>query len=105
MRIPHHHRDRFPSSELLHGVDVAAGLHESRRKGMAQIMKAKACHVRFSHGGIKGTQEIPRISPVPGPVGEDILCLERSDLRPGFQHLKRLRIHGQRVSAAVFLLQ
>ncbi len=29
MCIAHHHRDRFPSSELLHGVDVAAGLHES----------------------------------------------------------------------------
>ena len=29
MGIAHHHRDRFPSSELLHGVDVRARLHES----------------------------------------------------------------------------
>jgi hypothetical protein len=47
MGVPHHHRDRFPSPELLHCVDVRARLHKSSGKGMAQIMKPKAFHVCF----------------------------------------------------------
>jgi hypothetical protein len=50
MGISHYHRDRFPPSKLLHGIDVRARLHESRGKGMAQIMKPKAFHVCFLHG-------------------------------------------------------
>jgi hypothetical protein len=42
MRIAHDHRDCLPSSKLLHGVDVHAGLHKSSREGMAQIMEPKA---------------------------------------------------------------
>jgi hypothetical protein len=49
MRIPHHHRDRLSSSELLHGLDVRARLHESNGNGMAQIMKPKAFHICFFH--------------------------------------------------------
>ena len=33
VRISHHHRNRFPSTEILHGVDVRARSHESRIKG------------------------------------------------------------------------
>ena len=64
MGIPHHHRDRFPSSELLHGVDIRVGLHKSSGKGMAQIMKPKTFHVCFLHDWIEGAQEVPRIHPV-----------------------------------------
>ena len=105
MCIPHHHRDRLPSAELLHRVDVRARLHESRGKGMAQIMKPKAVNVCVLHGGIEHAHEVPRIPPVSGPVGEDILRGARSDFRPGFQHVERLRIHGQRVASAILLFQ
>jgi hypothetical protein len=49
MCIPHRHRDRLPSFELLHGVDVRARLHDSSSKGMAQIIKPKAFHVCLIH--------------------------------------------------------
>ena len=72
---------------------------------MAQIMKPKAFHVCFLHDWIEDAQEVPRIHPVSGPVVEDIIRLERSDFRPGFQHVERLRIHWKRVSASVLLFQ
>ena len=59
MGVPHHHRDRFPSPELLHGIDVRARLHQSCGKGMAQIMKPKPFHICFLHDGIEHAQEIP----------------------------------------------
>jgi CheY-like chemotaxis protein len=52
MCIPHHHRDRFASSELLHSVDARAGLYQSCDKGMAQVMKPKPFHICFLHDGI-----------------------------------------------------
>jgi len=105
MRISHDHRNCFPPPKLLHGVDVAPGLHESSGKGMTQIMKPESFHICPSHGGIKDTQEIPRIHSIPGPVEEDIIRLERSDFRPGFEDLQRLGIHGKRISASVLLFQ
>jgi len=71
MRIALHHRHRLPAAELLYGVDVRARLHESRGKGMAQIMKPKASLVCVLHGGIEPAEEIPRIPPVSGPIGPE----------------------------------
>ena len=76
VRVAHDHRDGFPSSEFLHGIDVHTGLHQSSRESMAQIVKPKPFHVRFPHGGVKHPQEIPGIHPVPDPVEEDIIRLE-----------------------------
>lgn len=72
---------------------------------MAQIVKPKTFHICFPHGGIKHPQEVPGIHPVPGPVEEDIIRLERSDFGSGLQHVERLRIHGKRVSTSVLLLK
>ena len=39
VRIPHHHRDGLPPSELLHDIEIHAGLYESGGPGVPQVMK------------------------------------------------------------------
>jgi hypothetical protein len=37
VRVPQHHRDRFPPTQLLDRIDIDPGLDESRGKGVPRI--------------------------------------------------------------------
>jgi endonuclease YncB( thermonuclease family) len=72
VRIAHHHRDRFPATELLHRVELHAGLDQQCGPRVPQVMKAECLDCRRSSGPVEGAEQIPCITVLHNGPGEKV---------------------------------
>jgi len=53
VRVPQHHRDRFPAAQLLDRIDIDPRLDQPGGKGVPEVMEAEPRNSRLSHRRIE----------------------------------------------------
>lgn len=105
MRITLQHRNVFPPSQFLHHIEIDTCLHQPRREGMPQVMKAQVGNLRLVARGVESPQEVSGIDPVTVHIDKDVIVRKLAYPRSLLEHIEGRSIQRQRVLFLVFLLR